>query len=148
MSNVTSEQLRQARVASGLTQGQLSERIGLSRVSVSNMERGLQRISLDIAQKISDALGEKFWNLPPRPVSIPTLNFLKVAFAVIYQWNKVQEELGLLIKKELQMPTDFEILEEGVYAIVFLVDYESHLLFRVNEHSEIVGIEDTEKNKE
>lgn len=49
--------IRQIREALGMTQGDLAKRVGLQRVSVTNMEIGRQRISLDGVERYAAALG-------------------------------------------------------------------------------------------
>lgn len=49
--------IRQIREALGMTQGDLAKRVGLQRVSVTNMEIGRQRISLDGVERYATALG-------------------------------------------------------------------------------------------
>ena len=53
-----SDTLRQARLASGLTQEQLAERAGISARTVSDVERGLRHaVYRDTARRLADALG-------------------------------------------------------------------------------------------
>lgn len=54
------------REAKGRTQAQLAQRIGLSRVSVVNIEQGRQRVYADTLATIADALGVKVAKLLPR----------------------------------------------------------------------------------
>ncbi|MBP6920760.1 MAG: helix-turn-helix transcriptional regulator [Candidatus Omnitrophica bacterium] len=53
------EQIREARKAKGLTQGDLARKAGLSQQSISFMEQGYVNISLRTLKKITDALGLK-----------------------------------------------------------------------------------------
>ena len=50
------ETIRNARKALGLTQRQLSDRLGVSNTSVSNWEKGLSRPDADMIQKLCDIL--------------------------------------------------------------------------------------------
>lgn len=59
--------LRKARRKRGLTQQQLGDRIGLSRTSITNMEKGRQQITLHQLYFISSALGCKLDDLLPDP---------------------------------------------------------------------------------
>ncbi len=49
--------IQQAREAAGLAQADLADRIGMSRASVANIERGAQRPPLHVAISACDALG-------------------------------------------------------------------------------------------
>lgn len=51
------ERIRQLRTTVGLTQQQLADAIGMSRVSITNLETGRQNIPLDRLGHIADALG-------------------------------------------------------------------------------------------
>lgn len=56
--NAIGQRIRAFRVARGLTQGELADRVGASEATiVSKWERGLQVPRLDSAQVIADALG-------------------------------------------------------------------------------------------
>lgn len=46
------------RVSKNMRQGELAEKIGLSRPSLSNIERGEQVVTLDTINKISEAFGK------------------------------------------------------------------------------------------
>jgi transcriptional regulator with XRE-family HTH domain len=48
--------LRNVRLACGVTQGTLGNRVGLTRTSIVNIEQGRQRILLDDIQKFARAL--------------------------------------------------------------------------------------------
>lgn len=50
--------LKQVREAKGLTQGQLAERIGVSRKTINTVENGVFVPSTVIALKLADVLGE------------------------------------------------------------------------------------------
>jgi transcriptional regulator with XRE-family HTH domain len=52
------ERIRRARVAAGLQQQDLADAIGLTRTSVSNIERGKQGLSVDLLYSISLHLHE------------------------------------------------------------------------------------------
>jgi transcriptional regulator with XRE-family HTH domain len=49
--------LRRARKAANLTQEALAERIGLSRTSITNIEKGRQHVSLHMLFSLSSAVG-------------------------------------------------------------------------------------------
>ena len=51
-------QLRQEREAAGLTQDELAKLVGLSRTSVTNIERGRQRLMLDQFESLCSAVGK------------------------------------------------------------------------------------------
>jgi transcriptional regulator with XRE-family HTH domain len=64
--------LKKARKAAKLNQENLSGRVGLSRTSITNIEAGRQRISLDMLFLLSDALGIPPANLlPEKPPALP-----------------------------------------------------------------------------
>ena len=50
------DRIRDARKAAGLTQRQLSERLGVSNTSISNWEKGLSRPDADMIQKLCHIL--------------------------------------------------------------------------------------------
>lgn len=52
-----SQNLRAARAARGWTQEKLAEHSGLSLVFINRVENGVQAISIDSLQQVSDALG-------------------------------------------------------------------------------------------
>lgn len=58
---------RSARRKAGLTQQQVAERIGLSRTSVTNIERGNQQILLHMLYRLAAALGTEPTALLPEP---------------------------------------------------------------------------------
>lgn len=49
--------IRLIREALGLTQGELAKRVGLQRVSVTNIEVGRQRLLLDTVERFATGLG-------------------------------------------------------------------------------------------
>lgn len=57
--------LRAARKRAGLTQQELAERIDLTRTSVTNIERGSQRIALHQLFELANALGDDPLDLLP-----------------------------------------------------------------------------------
>jgi len=57
--------LRQARQAAGLTQEVLAERVGLSRPSIANIERGNQQVPLHMLASFASVLGKKPCDLLP-----------------------------------------------------------------------------------
>lgn len=54
---VLGEEIRKHRLAKGMTQEELGEACGLSRTSITNIERGVHRIHLDTLCWMADALG-------------------------------------------------------------------------------------------
>ncbi len=60
-------QFRAARKAAGLTQQEVAERVGLTRTSVTNIERGIQHISLRQLYLLAAAVGLYPAQLLPRP---------------------------------------------------------------------------------
>ncbi|MEO3780888.1 helix-turn-helix transcriptional regulator [Micromonospora sp. B11E3] len=50
------QRVRNARTRAGVTQGQLAQRIGLTRSSVANLEAGRQKIMLHVLLGIAEAL--------------------------------------------------------------------------------------------
>ena len=59
------DRLRSERKLAGLTQEDLAERLGLSRTTVVNIERGRQRIALHQLIQIADAIGCEVIHLIP-----------------------------------------------------------------------------------
>jgi transcriptional regulator with XRE-family HTH domain len=57
--------LRTARKAAGLTQEVLAERVGLSRPSIANIERGNQQVPLHMLASFASVLGKKPCELLP-----------------------------------------------------------------------------------
>ena len=51
--------LRQARVESGLTQEQLADSAAVHRTYISQLERGIKSPTVEVLQRISQALGQK-----------------------------------------------------------------------------------------
>jgi len=49
--------LRDARKEAGLSQGDLADRVELSRTSITNIEKGAQQPSLKLALKLADEVG-------------------------------------------------------------------------------------------
>lgn len=60
-------QVRAARRVAGLTQQEVAERVGLTRTSVTNIERGIQHISLRQLYLLATAVGLHPAQLLPRP---------------------------------------------------------------------------------
>lgn len=58
--------IRAARIASGMTQGELAQRAGILRTSIVNIEGGKQRLPLATLYDIADALGMQAVELLPR----------------------------------------------------------------------------------
>lgn len=58
-------QLRARRRRAHLTQEQLAERVGLSRTSITNIEKGTQHIPLHVLYQLAGALGTKPADLLP-----------------------------------------------------------------------------------
>lgn len=49
--------IRQLRKARGLTQAQLAQLVGVERTSIVNVEKGQQRLGIDLLDKLAAALG-------------------------------------------------------------------------------------------
>lgn len=62
--------LRQARQAAGLTQEIVAERVGLSRPSIANIERGNQQVPLHMLASFAAVLGKKPCELLPEDISL------------------------------------------------------------------------------
>jgi transcriptional regulator with XRE-family HTH domain len=62
---VFGNKLRQARKAAGLTQEVLADRVGLSRPSIANIERGNQQVPLHMLDSFASVLGMKPCELLP-----------------------------------------------------------------------------------
>jgi transcriptional regulator with XRE-family HTH domain len=57
--------LRERRRSAGFTQDDVAGRIGLSRTSVTNIERGRQHVTLHVLYALADAIGAKPAELLP-----------------------------------------------------------------------------------
>ena len=57
--------LRSAREGAGLSQQILAERVGLSRTSITNIERGRQHVALHMLFRLASALGKEPSDLLP-----------------------------------------------------------------------------------
>lgn len=57
--------LREARRSAGLTQALLADSVGLSRTSITNIERGNQHIPLHLLPELAAALGDDVHELLP-----------------------------------------------------------------------------------
>jgi transcriptional regulator with XRE-family HTH domain len=68
------ELVREHREGQGMSQGALGKRIGLSRASIANIERGRQRIPLHHLYRMADALGVKAHTLLPNLDDLPSPN--------------------------------------------------------------------------
>ena len=64
---IVGERVKQHRTEAGMTQAQLAKAIGVSRVSVTNIEGGNQRLSLHVLYEVAERL-----QAPPHDL-IPTL---------------------------------------------------------------------------
>jgi UDP-N-acetylglucosamine 1-carboxyvinyltransferase len=53
------ELLKQTRLAKGLTQQELGEKLGLNRSTINRYENGTQNLTLDTLQRVMGAMGEK-----------------------------------------------------------------------------------------
>lgn len=88
--------IRNARTKQGLTQADLAKRLSLSRSSVTNIENGLQKISLHDVYKLAETLD----------VDIPELlpNKLEVARSPVSSDQKIDSDANLSSreKKELK----------------------------------------------
>lgn len=59
------ENVKRAREARGMTQQGLATKIGFLRTSVANIERGFQRVPIDVLGEIASALGVTLGDLLP-----------------------------------------------------------------------------------
>ncbi len=69
------KRIRQAREAAGVKQDQLAQAVGLSRTSITNIERGRQGVQAYLLARIADVLGkppsELLPRLAPEPEAVP-----------------------------------------------------------------------------
>ena len=65
------ERIKTARVNMGLTQDALGRLVGLGRTSITNMERGHQRMTVHTLYSVARALGEEPASLMPLPSREP-----------------------------------------------------------------------------
>lgn len=63
--------LQLARKRGGLTQGELAERIGITRAAYANVEAGRQRIPVDVVWRAAVSLRVPFSSLVPEPILQP-----------------------------------------------------------------------------
>lgn len=68
--DVVGERIRGARDAKNLSQAALAKRLGLSRVSIVNIEKGRQRPPLHVLWDIAEALGLEAAQLVPRQAEL------------------------------------------------------------------------------
>jgi transcriptional regulator with XRE-family HTH domain len=61
--------VREQRLRAGFSQQQLANRVDLGRTSITNIERGGQRISIDQLYRLAAALGSEPADLLPDPAS-------------------------------------------------------------------------------
>jgi transcriptional regulator with XRE-family HTH domain len=66
------ERLKELRRASGLTQEELGERVGLTRLAVQNMERGTRKVTAEDALALAHAMGVRIGTLVGEPESQQT----------------------------------------------------------------------------
>lgn len=62
----TGRLIRDTRKTKGITQGRLAATVGLSRTSITNIERGRQKLLLHTLSNIAEALGVEIHDLLPR----------------------------------------------------------------------------------
>lgn len=62
--------LRERRTSSGLSQAGLAQRVGLSRTSITNIEKGRQQVSLHLFLLLSAALGAEPFEMAPSAVNV------------------------------------------------------------------------------
>lgn len=65
------ERIREAREMVGLKQDQLARAVGLSRTSITNIERGRQGVQVYLLVRIADVLGRPPAELLPRSATEP-----------------------------------------------------------------------------
>ncbi len=63
------ERIRKARERAGVKQDQLAQAVGLSRTSITNIERGRQGVQAYLLTRIAEVLGQPATDLLPRPDS-------------------------------------------------------------------------------
>jgi transcriptional regulator with XRE-family HTH domain len=68
----TGRRIRDYRKTRGVSQGRLAALVGLSRTSITNIERGRQKILLHTLAEIANALGVEAHELLPKRASIPS----------------------------------------------------------------------------
>jgi len=64
--SIIGEQLRSHREQQDLTQAQLAEKVGLERTSITNIEKGKQKLPLHVLFGICDTLGVSAADVLPR----------------------------------------------------------------------------------
>jgi transcriptional regulator with XRE-family HTH domain len=63
---VLGKRIREARERAGVKQDQLAQAVGLSRTSITNIERGRQGVQAYLLTRIADVLGQHAAELLPR----------------------------------------------------------------------------------
>lgn len=63
---VLGKRIREARERAGVKQDQLAQAVGLSRTSITNIERGRQGVQAYLLTRIADVLGQRAAELLPR----------------------------------------------------------------------------------
>jgi transcriptional regulator with XRE-family HTH domain len=67
------ERIRAARERAGVRQDQLAQAVGLSRTSITNIERGRQGVQAYLLARIAEVLGRPAAELIPRPDAEPSI---------------------------------------------------------------------------
>ncbi len=80
----------------GLTQAALSEMLGVSESYISQVERGIAKISLSRLDEISEVLSTDIALLISDNVILPDMSVNSEVFEIIKNWDK--EKTDLLIK--------------------------------------------------
>ncbi len=93
------ERIVTARKSCGFTQADLAEMIGLTRVSIVNMEAGRQRFAIDTLYKLAAALGTEVFELLP-DVSAQDYQRILELRAIHEQIAELQEKASALRRKD------------------------------------------------
>lgn len=67
------ERIREARERVGIKQDQLGRAVGLSRTSITNIERGRQGVQAHLLVRLAEVLGRLPAELLPRPTAEPSI---------------------------------------------------------------------------
>lgn len=107
------------RSRSKLTQEEAAKKIGISRSSLANYEKGLRRPSFEIMEAIADLYNVNMdtifghTELPSSPASAPALPLSKEETELVGAWRKADEPIKGAVRKLLDIPAPEDQKEEA-----------------------------------
>jgi transcriptional regulator with XRE-family HTH domain len=99
--------LRSARRAAALSQQELGERVGLSRTSITNIERGSQPVALHTFIRLASAVGV------PAAELLPVSSAASTSSAALRRATPEDRDLVLRFLSKSQQSHEEEIIEQG-----------------------------------